>query len=232
MDRKVQSHIQDVLPFLKETKVFSVLDDSALEEVATNSQFHRIKKKCPLCKEGDKPAGGFVMGQGRLILKRSSGLKKAVVSDLIGKGEPFGMVCSAREEPYPFTAEALCESLVLSLDQDFLVSFCKRKPEFSTHLFDLCRARFRAAQLRFAELSYADAKARVIGTLLLYSRKFSAGGDCIVGVTREELSRIAGVTVETCIRITKKLEKQNFLSFPEKKMIELRNPAGLAALSA
>ena len=60
-----------------------------------------------------------------------------------------------------------------------------------------------------------------------FSEKFSAEGDSIIEVTRDELSQIAGVTVETCIRVTKQFEKDGILAFPESKKIELIDKSSL-----
>ena len=227
-----QAHLKAVIPFLKETEMFSILEESELARVAEHSQFDRIEKKQTVFREGDSPKGGFIVGQGRLILKKGGGGKKAVIAELLGRGDPFGVVCAARGEPYPMSAEALCESVVLTVEQEFLVSLTNNTPKFATHLFDLCRARFQAAQEKFARLAHADSKVRVASALLLFSEKFTARGGSIIEVTRDELSQIAGVTVETCIRVTKQFEKDGILAFPESKKIELVNNSSLEELAS
>jgi len=231
VNKKEELHFKAVLPFLQETEMFSVLSEAELATVAEHSRFCRVAKKKFVFHEGDKPAGGFIVGQGRLVLQKSTGGKRPVVAELLGRADPFGVVCAARGESYPMSAQALCESVVLTVAQDFLESLTNQNAKFASHLFDLCRARFQAAQQKFAQLAHADSKVRVVSALLLFAEKFSAEGESIVEATREELSQIAGVTVETCIRVTKRLEEEGYLTFPENKKIQIINESALLTLS-
>lgn len=201
--------------------MFSVLDEAELATVAQHSHFVRVARKRFVFREGDKPVGGCIVAQGRLILQKSTNGKRPIVGELLGNGDPFGIVSAARGEVYPMSSQALSESVILMVDQDFLESLTEGNLTFAGHLFDLCRARFQAAQRKFSRLAHADSKIRVANALLLFSEKFSSGAEPVLDVTREELSLIAGVTVETCIRVTKQFEEEGILTFPKHKKIRL-----------
>lgn len=230
--KQKQDHLSSVKPFLKEAEMFSVLDDSELTSVAEHSKFHRVGKKQIVFEENANPAGGFLVARGRLFLHKQASGRKQVVTELLGHGDPFGVVCAAKAEPYPLSATTLCESVILCVEQEFLVSLTTQNSKFAIHLFDLCRARFQAAQQKYAQLAHADSKTRVASALLLFAEKFSDTASTTIEVTREELSRIAGVTIETCIRVTKRLEENGLLAFPGNKQILLLDKTALAALSS
>lgn len=211
--------------------MFSHLDEADLCLIAEHSHFRFIEKKQLVFQEGDSPDGGHVVSLGRIILKKQAKNKKPVVAELLGRGDPFGVVCAAKGEPYPLSAEAVRESVILSVGQEFLVSLASNNTKFAGHLFDLCRTRFHTAQEKFAHLVHSDSRARVASAMLLFAEKFSSEEEGVLDITREELSHIAGVTVETCIRVTRKLEDQGSVAFPGAGKIKILDQSELRVLA-
>lgn len=219
-----------ILSFLEKSELFSCLDNSNLTRLRDHCRFEQVAKREVLFNEGDTPLGGYIVAQGRLILSKKAANRVPIVVEILGPGDPFGIVCTATVEQYPLTAEAVRESVVVKIDQQALTSLTLVSGEFERSLFNLCRSRFKSAQSRFAAISGLDSKVRVANALLLYAHKFSFDSSGIIDLTRHELARVAGTAIETCIRTTSSFQDQGIVDFPANGQIRILDLAKLQGI--
>jgi len=209
--------------------MFSVLSEQHLLQLAEDAQFIRATAKQTIFEENEAARGGFILSMGRIVMKKTTFKGNFLVTELLGEGDPFGVVCAARGDAYPLTAEVLRESVVLHIPQEALVDVANTT-NLSEHLISICKSRFQHALSTIAQLADASSRVRVARALVLLADKFSETPQSSIDVTRDEVARIAGVTVETCIRVTRQLEKEEILTFPENRRINILSPKALRGI--
>lgn len=226
MNQAIPSNLKSdrVLPFINEAELFSCLPKSACEEISRNSDFERVARKGVVFEEGDAANGGYIVATGWLFLRKKTHKGKKLVTELIGPGDAFGMVTASRGVPYPLGAEALRESVVLRVGQETIRQIAVEHAEFSDAMLRVCCERLQDSYSLVSRLADADSRSRVAIALMIVLEKFGEqhGGDArCLDLTRQELSQIAGTTVETAIRVTRELEKEGMLFFPGSKKIQV-----------
>ncbi len=224
------------LPFIQDVPFFKTLSKEQQQELCDRSEFLRFSEKQIIFQEGAPAAGGYIVATGRVVMRKETFKKRFVVTELLSTYDPFGMISAVHGVPYPLGAEALRESVVFHIEQDFLTHLSRTYPELIQALLTLCRERLQHSHSIISHLADASSKVRIASALLLVARKFHPESDLIDGnvtgidITRDEISRIAGTTVETCIRVTRDLEDQGVLELPASRKITIVKPKVLRSL--
>ena len=215
------NNVSKVLPFLESLDTFADFRSEDLTELAAASKFKRAVSGEVIFLEEGKPIGGFIASRGKIVLKKTTHKKKSITTQLLGDGDPFGILTAVQGQPYPLTAESLSESVYLHIEQTALENIVKKVPLFQEQLIKMCSQRMRSSHNLIAKLADASSETRVAASILMFGSKFGISNNegLEIGVTRQELAALAGTTVETCIRITRHLENDGILKFPKLKTI-------------
>lgn len=116
---------------LSRQPLFRGLDMNEIGQLATNCRELRIRKQEILFQKGDAPEGLHVviMGQIKLALPSPQGGEKVV--HMAGPGATFGEAVVFLDKPYPVTAQATQESLVLLVAKNGLLNALDNNPAFA-----------------------------------------------------------------------------------------------------
>jgi CRP/FNR family transcriptional regulator, dissimilatory nitrate respiration regulator len=110
-----------IAEILSRQPMFRGLSEIELAQISTGCREFRIKKNEVLFHKGDQPEGMHVvvMGQMKLALPSSQGVEKIV--HMCGPGATFGEAVVFLDKPYPVSAQAMTESLVLLVSKRVLL---------------------------------------------------------------------------------------------------------------
>ncbi len=102
-----------IAEILSRQPLFRGLSEVELAQISVGCREFRVKKNEVLFHKGDIPEGMhvMVMGQIKLALPSSQGVEKIV--HMCGPGTTFGEAVVFLDKPYPVSAQAMSESLVL-----------------------------------------------------------------------------------------------------------------------
>lgn len=110
-----------VTEILSRQPLFRGLSDIELAQISVGCREFRVKKNEVLFHKGDVPEGMHVvvMGQMKLALPSSQGVEKIV--HMCGPGATFGEAVVFLDKPYPVSAQAMTEGLVLLISKRVLI---------------------------------------------------------------------------------------------------------------
>lgn len=110
-----------IAEILSRQPMFRGLSEIELAQISAGCREFRIKKNEVLFHKGDQPEGMHVvvMGQMKLALPSSQGIEKIV--HMCGPGATFGEAVVFLDKPYPVSAQAMTESLVLLVSKRVLL---------------------------------------------------------------------------------------------------------------
>ena len=159
------------------------------------------------------------------VLKHASSGKDFIIA-FFGPGEMFGEVAVFGGRPYPASAQAAEDGEVLGIRRDDFLRFIAARPELSLRIINVLGGRLRDAQSRLKDLAAERAEPRLARILLMLSARLGVK----LTFTRQEIADMAGVTVETAIRIMSRFREDGVVS-SERGSITILDAAGLRQIS-
>ena len=198
----------DKSELLKQTVLFSALDENELQKVAAFSIERKVNAGETIIWEGDPPDWLYVAAKGKVkVLKHASSGKELILA-IFTQGNVFGEVAVFDGIPYPASAIAQVDSTVLGIKKTDLLSFLSRNPSVALKIINLMGGRIRDAHDRLRDMAGEKVDQRISNALLMISAKIGP----IIPFTRQEIADMTGITTETVIRVTTRLKEQGIIS--------------------
>ncbi|MDD4882641.1 MAG: Crp/Fnr family transcriptional regulator [Gallionellaceae bacterium] len=127
----IQETRHPIREILARQTLFSNLNDDELNVVAAGTREYRVRRNEVVFQKGDQPEGMHIviMGQVKLSIPSTQGAEKVV--HLAGPGHTFGEAVVFLDKPYPVSAIATQDSLVLLVLKSTLESALDESPTLS-----------------------------------------------------------------------------------------------------
>lgn len=194
----------------------------ALKECLREAHTSLVRAGKRIFKEGEIGTDAIFVARGLVSLSKDVPPERRVTVELAGTGEPLGVPAVLDSRPFPLEAIAFTETSLLYIPKANFQALAEEYPKILKDLYAVVGARFRKAQERIAQLVSAGARTCVVAALdMLLERPEVCGENDTVATSRKQLAELAGVTTETCIRMTSVLEKEEVVSFPGSKRIRI-----------
>lgn len=208
---------RDKTQIIKNSSIFSNLNDDELSELATLSVEHSFMPDEFIFWDGDTPEWFYIVAEGQVkVLKHSSSGKEFIIA-FFGPGEMFGEVAVFENKPYPASAQAVTEIKVIGVKKDAFLSFLANRPQVALKIISVLGERLRDAQGRLRDFAGERVEQRLAGVLLMLSAKLGP----TLPFTRQEIADVAGTTIETTIRVMSTLKNRGIIRSARGKVIIL-----------
>jgi CRP/FNR family transcriptional regulator len=219
---------------LRTTAIFNRLTTADRRIVADVSTVQHFAKG-DLIFEQESPSNAFyAITAGRVKIYKMMPNGKDLILEIFGPGDPLGAVAVYMDRPFPASAMALEDTTCViipraaffhllesnpSLVRGFLLGMTTRLVELTNRLAELTGGRIDA---RFA---------RLFMKLASETGRAERGGTFIpIALSRQELADMTGTTVETCIRIMSRWNKDAIVRTEKDGFVVLDRP-GLELLT-
>jgi CRP-like cAMP-binding protein len=201
--------------FLQQSPVFAALPAREIEALAAVAIEAQLRARDYVFMEGDPARWFYVVKSGHVKIVRHSQTGKDVVLELLGPGEVFGGVAVIEKRPYPASAQATENAVVLKIPAEPIIAVAERHPAFIKEMALMIGRRLRSAHDSVKSLSVDPVEARLAAALLrLAEREGSRGKQGVTlpfHLTRQSLADMTGTTVETAIRVMSRWLKDGLL---------------------
>ena len=156
----------DTQRHLSHVPLFSGFSQSEREQVARGSQLRRFARGDMIFWAGEHcDAFHFVIsGQVKLYVASSTGMEKVI--ELIGPGQSFAEATMFLPNPQPLNAQALQDSLIVSIGKDAIYSEIQRNPGFSLRMLSGISHGFQRLLMDVESYSLQNGMQRLVGYLL------------------------------------------------------------------
>ena len=157
---------ENIRNILSHLPLFQALSPEHLEQITLGTREIRLAKGEILFRRGD-PTVGFhvvVFGQVKLAIGSAQGNEKVV--EIIGPRQSFGEAMMFLERPYPVTAEALADCLLLHVARDQVNELLATDPSFARSLLAGLSFRLHSLIQDVESYSMRSSTQRVVGYLL------------------------------------------------------------------
>ena len=180
---------------------------------------HLDRGEC-LFREGDSPTGFWILCSGKMKILRQAPDGKPLITRVISPGEVLGHRAFFAGQTFQASAEAMEYSRAAFLDRPVLEHLARRFNSFSQFMMRRLAVDLDRAEVMATNMAYRGARDRVLDVLYDIHIKNLLVGDQSwqFSIRRQDLAELAGLSVETIVRVLKALEKEGFLQLAGRKI--------------
>lgn len=210
---------------LRQTPLFSGLDDEAAAALRASMATTRFRRGDVVFREGDSGDRLFVIVDGKVKLGRSSSDGRENLLAILGPGQMFGELTLFDPGARSATVTAVTDVTFETLSHDELVRWLSGRPDVARGLLGQLAARLRKANDVVADLVFSDVPGRVAKALLDLSSRFGRTADDGIHVhhdlTQEELAQLVGASRETVNKALADFAQRGWLRLEPRSVIIL-----------
>ena len=179
-----------------------------------------IPKDAFLFLEGEKANFYFQVITGSIKMINISHEGKEFVQGTFSDGQSFGEPPLFHDALYPASARTTETSVLYKLGKEKFLSLLKDHPDIHLKFTSTLSKRMMYKAMIMKEISSHDAQHRILTFLDYLKREYGSENDSFrVDLTRQELSNLLGIRVETVIRTVKQLASTGEIQLDGRKII-------------
>lgn len=212
MEKQLKADIRGLLGRLP---LFAAVDADSLDQIAAASTEHRLARTEVLFRQGSPCTGFYVVIHGQIKLAVSAPNGNEKVLELIPAHMSFGEAVMFLERPFPVTAEALTDSLVLFIPREPVQDLIDNNKRFARKMLAGLSVRLHTLVQDVEGYALRSSTQRLIGYLL---REAGDGGlaqgsmEIDLPISKQVLASRLSVTPETFSRILHNLSSNGLLT--------------------
>src|SRR3954453_8588652 len=196
---------------LKTTPLFNRLsaeDRQKISEVAVVKHFDRGDV---IFEQGSPSDALYAIASGRVKIFKMMPSGKDVILEVFGPGDPLGAVAAYMDRPFPASASALEDTVCVLIPRAAFFRLLETQPSLVRGLLLGLTVRLVELTNRLAELTGGRIEPRFARLFLKLATEMGRperGGTFVpLTLSRQELADLTGTTIETCIRIMSRWNK-------------------------
>jgi CRP/FNR family transcriptional regulator len=163
--------------------------------------------------EGEPSRFFYSIVSGRVKVFKSIRSGQDIILGIFSAADPVGSVAVFKEVPYPASAQALTQTVCIGIARKDLYTLLEHHPSLARGLLLGLTQRLVELINRVDELTGARVEHRLARLLLRLAKELGRSDQGAVfiplALSRQELADMTGTTIETCIRIMSRWEKED-----------------------
>lgn len=184
----------------------------AMTALSREHEQQTITKKSSLFSEGDYPRYLYFLDSGRIKLSKTNDYGKEYIIKVCQAGEFFGYTSLLKDEPYPFSATAMDDSVVSLIPKDAFFSLLQANRDVSARFIKMLTDNIVEKEDQLLQLAYDSIRKRVADALIQLQAK---GQTDKIDILREDLAQLVGTAKESVIRTLTEFRKDGLIDIRE-----------------
>lgn len=198
---------------LRTAAPFSSMPEEDRQHLAAVTQVCSFAAGDKIFSEADPSEFLYTIVSGRVKVFKMTPSGKDIILGIFGSGDPVGSVAVFKERPYPASAAAIEETVCIRTSRADLYALLERHPTVARGLLLGLTQRLVQLVNRVGELTGTRVEPRLARLFLRLVREIGReerGGHFVpLVLSRQELADMTGTTIETCIRVMSRWEKES-----------------------
>jgi CRP/FNR family transcriptional regulator len=183
------------------------LSSEDLANLAKYGRTIQVAKGDEIFSVGDEPDTLWLVKEGRIHLTKTSSAGAESLVAFYGAGQSFCVAATIVGKPFPCSAHAATDSVLLAVPASAFKRLFDQLPAFAKRLLTEMAPQFCDAHCDCA-LNVESVETRLATTMLRLDRQFDGGS---IPFTRQELAQMVNTTVESCIRTLSSWSKKGWI---------------------
>lgn len=203
---------------------FEENNPNTLIPLALLKQYGAAKREIPaqtvIFLEGDTAHTYFQIVSGSVKMFNTNPDGKEFVQGMFEAGQSFGEPPLFQNSDYPASAQAISDTTLYALPKDQLFNLLKEHFDIHLKFTSILTKRLMYKAMILREISSHDAKHRILTLIDHLKNEYGEPSQKMeVNLTRQQISDLLGIRVETVIRTVKQLEKEGEIEIIERKIL-------------
>jgi CRP/FNR family transcriptional regulator len=198
---------------LKESRLFSQLDDDSLSEIESTASVKHVEKGEMIFYEGDQAVSFFIVGSGKVKVFKLSPDGKEQILMIASPGDTFAEAALFAGGKYPASAQALEPTQLIVIYRDRFVALLGKNPDLALNLIARLSQLLRQLTVLVEGLSLTDVTTRLAHHLVRLIDDVGQENELILtlGETKTVLASQLGTIPETLSRSLAKLSREGVI---------------------
>jgi CRP-like cAMP-binding protein len=200
---------------LRTTPIFSRLTPADRRTIAEVARVETFDKGATIFEQESPSDAFYAITAGRVKIFKMMPNGKDVILEVFGPGDPLGAVAAYMDRPFPAGAMALEETTCVIIPRPAFFRLLESSPSLVRGLLLGLTTRLVELTNRLAELTGGRIEPRFARLFLKLGSEMGRadrGGTFIpLALSRQELADMTGTTIETCIRIMSRWNKDDIV---------------------
>jgi CRP-like cAMP-binding protein len=220
---------------LRTTPIFSRLSPGDRQTIAEVARVRAFEKGETIFEQQSPSDAFYAIASGRVKIFKMMPNGKDVILEVFGPGDPLGAVAAYMDRPFPASAMALEDTTCVIIPRPAFFRLLETHPSLVRGLLLGLTTRLVELTNRLAELTGGRIEPRFARWFLKLGSEMGRderGGRFVpLALSRQELADLTGTTIETCIRIMSRWNKDDIVRTEKDGFVILAAPV-LARLAA
>lgn len=205
-----------MIDFLRQVPLFSNLNDKQLSHIAEICTKKQFRAQTVLFREREPGSAFYIVNAGsvKLYISNQSGEEK--ILSVFKAGDSFGELSLIDGKPRSASAQALEDSTMIVLGADTFLGLLKSNFDITLCIMQELAQRLRDTNQHVHDLTFLDARSRVVKSLILLANKSGTRNGMTIHVrlalNYDEISRMAGVQKTVLMQVMRDLESRGVIS--------------------
>lgn len=217
-----------VMELLAHAPIFRGLSREELGRIAAGASPVHAERGKVLFQRGDACAGFHFVAYGQVKLAVSTAAGAEKVIEILGPGRSFGEAVMFTGNPYPVSAVAIADSLLLHVRKEALFTEIERDPLLARRMLAGLSARLHVLIKDVESMTLHSAAQRVIGYLARLQGESAGDAEVTLPAQKSLVASQLNLTPEYFSRILHDLAAEGFIRI-EGRRIEILDAEGLRA---
>ena len=222
-----------VYAILRSSGLFSVIDADDLEKIAAASRVVRARRGHPIWLNGSNTDFIGVAGTGFVKMVKAAPGGGDVTVELFGPGQTFGLCGTLCGTGCPLSAVAVTDLWYLRIPKRAFMEIYQRNGDLKDLLVRRLTARLQSTFAMMAQMASGRVDQRIAAILFMLSESYGVedgmASHLQVPLTRQEISEMAGTTVESTIRTMSRWQKDGVVT-TDRHFISILDPFRLRGI--
>jgi CRP-like cAMP-binding protein len=201
---------------IKSSKLLGAITDEQRATLAESARMSHAEKGEVIWLSGEEVDFFGLVGSGFVKMVRSTGAGSDVALEIMGPGQIFGMLGTVEGSGCPLTAVAVTDLWYLRIPKGAFIPVYQRSDGLKDQLIRRSAVRIHSTNDLMARMSRGRVEERIAAILFILADSYGERKDgtlkLTVPLTRQDISEMAGTTVESTIRTLSKWQKDGYVS--------------------
>ncbi len=204
---------------LRQTALFSMLDEDTLDEVLQVLTVIKLKRGTDLFLENDEANTLYIVADGRIAIIKSFVDRKDSMVALIEPGDLFGEMGLFEDQLRSATARAVENSELIEVPYPPIRKALEARPSLLWSLVSLLAQRLRSTDSALADAMFLDVTGRTAKRILEIA---GISDEFVIPLTQEELAGLVGASRERVNKTLASFVKSGLLDISDRRYTILK----------
>jgi CRP-like cAMP-binding protein len=203
--------------------LFSEIPLAEQRSLAASATLRHIEPGKPLFVEGDRCEGLWIVGSGRVKLHHANQDGDEFVLGFPPPGSPLVLWALLDQKPLTASATALSAVTAVVIPTAEFLDVVRHHPEFASRIISHLCSQLRQRDISAGLGALQGARGRLACRLLQLVRQYGDSSNHVTCIeyplTRRDLARTTGVTIETAVRLMGRLREEGIVETVNRRIV-------------